>query len=131
MRTPGTVLFLLAVWIANADTVTTRDSSSWNGKVTISGGVLSLVTTFPSGPSTLRFGSDYVRSIDFNATFYNPGADPKNLLPKPGVRPFSGTVYLRNKTNQACKIITVNAGNVLCDNKPVTGAIRIAVDTVP
>jgi hypothetical protein len=127
MSTLRMVLFLLAVWIAEADTVTTRDSNSWNGDVTISGGVLKLLATFRTGKPTLQFGANYVRSIEFNSTKYNPGADPTKLLPKPNVGPFSGTIYMQNRTNQKCGSITVDSHRVSCDGKLIAGAIRILV----
>ena len=121
------VPFLFAAWIAEADTVTTRDSSSWNGSATISGGVLKLLATFRNGKLTLQFGANYVRSIEFNSATYNPGADPTKLLPKPNGAPFSGTIYLQNRTNQKCGSITVDSGRVSCDGKPIPSVIRILV----
>jgi hypothetical protein len=125
MKTLRVVLFLLVVWIADADTVTTRDSSSWNGSATISGGIVRLVALFRTGKVTLQFGANYVRSIDFNSTVYNPGQDPSSLLPKPTGGLFSGTIYLQNKTNQRCGDITFASGQVSCDGKAFPGLIRI------
>ncbi|HKE29547.1 MAG TPA: hypothetical protein VKB88_44660 [Bryobacteraceae bacterium] len=127
MRTMRLALFLLAAWTAEADTVTTRDSSSWNGKVSISGGILQLSATFRTGKVTLKFGANYVRSIDFNAAVYNPGADPTALIPKPTGAPFGGTIYTQNRTTQKCGTITVGSGIVSCDGKPIPGVIRILV----
>jgi hypothetical protein len=121
------VLFALAALIGKADTVTTRDSSSWNGNVTITNDVLKLVATFRSGPITLQFGANYVREIDFNTARYNPGSNPANLLPKPNGGVFSGTVYTANRTSQKCGNITVEPGRVWCDGKLVPGVIRISV----
>lgn len=119
------VLFLLSVWVAEADTVTARDSSSWNGRITISEGVLKLLANFRTGKLTLQFGAKYVRSMEFNSTTYNPGADPTRLLPKPNGGSFSGTIYMQNRTNQQCEKITVDSGRVSCDGKPIPGVIRI------
>jgi hypothetical protein len=77
MRRLRLVLFLLVVSAAEADTVTGRDSSSWNGRVTISDGVLTLVASFRNGKVImLTFGTYYVRSIQFNPMVYNPGSEP-------------------------------------------------------
>jgi len=127
MRIGRVVLLLLATGMAHADTVNTRDSSSWNGIVSISGGVLRLAATFRTGRITLQFGANYVRSIDFNSATYNPGADPSRLLPRPNGGAFSGTIYLQNRTSQTCGSITVDAGRVTCDGKPAPGVIRIVV----
>jgi hypothetical protein len=127
MKKLSVVLFLFVVWMADADTVTTRDSSSWNGTATVSGGIVKLFATFRTGKVTLQFGANYVRSIDFNSTVYNPGQDPTSLLPKPNGGLFSGTIYLQNKTNQRCGNITVVSGQVSCDGKSVPGVIRIVV----
>lgn len=132
MSTSRIVLIMLATLTANADTVTTRDSSSWNGRVTIAGGILKLMATFPGGkPSTLQFGANYVRAIEFNTTTYNPGADPTKLLPKPSGQPFHGTIYMLNKTSQTCGVITVDSPHVACDGKPIAGVIRILIDNTP
>lgn len=127
MTTSRTALFLLAAYAAHADTVITRDSSSWNGHATVSGGVVKLNATFRSGSVTLQFGANYVRSIDFNSTVYNAGADPSKLLPRPNGGSFGGTVYTQNKTNQKCQDIIVDPGHVSCDGKPIPGVIRILV----
>lgn len=130
------LLFLLVVSAAQADTVTGRDSSSWNGSVTISEGVLHLVAYFRTGKVTLTFGANYVRSIQFNPTVYNPGSNPVSLLPKQTlVELFRGTIYMQNPTSQkSCdKSITVDRvpsdssrATVSCDgDKPIPNVIRI------
>ena len=128
MSTSRIVLIALAAMMSKADTVTTRDSSSWNGSVTIAGGVLKLMAIFPAGKLTLQFGANYLRAIEFNTTTYNPGADPTKLLPKPNGGLFRGTIYMLNKTNQKCANITVDAGHVSCDGKPYQGVIRILIE---
>ena len=127
MRTWRILLFLFAAWMAKGDTVTTRDSSSWNGTATISGGVLKLSAIFRTGKVTLQFGANYVRSIEFNSTVYNPGANPAALLPKPSGASFGGTIYMQDRTSQTCGVITVQSGAVVCDGKPAPGVVRILV----
>jgi hypothetical protein len=122
------ILSALAASTAVADTVTTRDSSSWNGSVTIAGGVLSLNATFKTGKLTLRFGANYVRSVAFNAAAYNPGADPSKLIPKTTGEPFRGTIYMLNKTNKQCADVTVqSAGQVFCDGEKAPDVVRILI----
>jgi hypothetical protein len=133
MNTFRIVLMIVAAWTAKADTVTTRDSSSWNGILTIQRGVLQLIAAFPSGNVTLQFGWNYLRSIEFNTAFYNPGADPSAQLaklPKPADA-MPGTVYMSDKTAapQACKDITVDSVEVICDGRKLErkGVIRILI----
>ena len=136
MRRLRLVLFLLVVSAAEADTVTGRDSSSWNGLVTISDGVLKLVANFRNGKViTLKFGTYYVRSIQFNPMVYNPGSEPPASLQsqQPGVGPFRGTIYMQKRPSQSCeKSITVDRDlsrvTVSCDGKPIPGVIRIMVN---
>ena len=137
MRRWRLVLFLLVVSAAEADTVTGRDSSSWNGLVTISdGGVLKLVANFRTGKAiTLTFGANYVRSIQFNPAVYNPASQPPaTLLSQPPSGPFRGTIYMQKGTSQSCeKSITVDRVpsdlsrvTVSCDGgKPIPNVIRI------
>jgi hypothetical protein len=149
MRRLRLVLLLLVVSAAEADTVTLRDSSSWNGRVTISvEGVLNLAANFRAGKTiTLTFGANWVRSIQFNPTAYNPGSEPTNLPQKPsgGPFPFPGIIYLQDRTSKDCKSITIDRpdlsrltvscdGNPFPDGKPIRGGkpipvIRIVVNT--
>ena len=127
------VLIAFAAFTAEADNVTTRDSRSWNGDLTtLQGGVVNLNATFPSGTQVLPFGTDYIRSIDFNTTTYNPGANPIKLLPKPGGGTLlPGTVYMRDKTPfRKCGDITVDRTHVNCDNQMLDRAkvLRILAD---
>jgi hypothetical protein len=124
----------LAVLTAEADTVTTMDSRSWNGKVTsIQGGVLTLNATFPSGMQPLPFGADYIRAIEFSTTTYNPGANPLKLLPKPDGGQLRGTVYMRDKTqpHKCATDITVDPTHVNCDGQSLDrqNVMRILVDS--
>jgi hypothetical protein len=100
--------------VSKADTVTSRDSRSWNGSVVeIRGGVLTLSAHFPSGaPVSLQFGPNTLRAIEFNPTTFNPGAAPK-LTPVSGGA-LSGTIYLRDKSGHKCANITINAQTVSC-----------------
>jgi hypothetical protein len=110
----------LAALTAEADTVTTRDSRSWNGNVTnTQGGILTLNATFPSGMQTLLFGAAYIRAIEFNTTTYNPGANPLKLLPKPDGGQLRGAVYMRNKTppHKCAMDITIDGTHVNCDGQ--------------
>jgi hypothetical protein len=110
----------LAALAAEADTVTTRDSRSWNGNVTnIQGGILTLNATFPSGVQKLLFGAGYIRAIEFNRTTYNPGANPLKLLQKPEGRQLRGTVYMRDKTrpHKCAMDITIDGTHVNCDGQ--------------
>ena len=125
------VLITLTAFAVKADTVTTRDSSSWNGTVTrIGNGVLQLNAGFPTGKPTLSFGANYVRSIEFNTTIYNQGAVPTNL-PKANGKPFSGTVYIKTQPPQHCTNITMGSGSLLCDGKglDLKNVVRILIDT--
>ena len=130
MSTLRIALIALAALTAKADTVTTRDSSAWNGRVTIAGGVLTLTANFPAGKVVpLHFGANYLRAIEFNTATYNPGAVPTGLLPKPNGGVFRGTIYMQNKAIEKClKSITVDPpGHVSCDGKAFEGVIRILI----
>jgi hypothetical protein len=117
-------LIALSALTAEADTITTTDSRSWNGSVTaIQNGVLTLNANFYTGTQALPFGADYIRAIDFNAATYNPGEsplDPLKLLPKPVDGKLGGTIYMRDKSQpHKCADITVDSKNVLCDGQPI------------
>ena len=110
------VIALATLAAAKADTVTTNDSRSWNGTITIQGGVLKLQASFPGGKAVpLQFGADYIRAIEFNATTYNPGVLPK--LPRAKSGTLSGTAYTRDKKANVCRDITVDKTRVNCDGK--------------
>lgn len=138
MRGLRLVLFLVVVSAAKADTVTLRDSSSWNGRVTISPeGVLKLTGNFRSGkPITLTLGANWVRSIQFNPTVYNPGSDPPAIIQNQQPNgPFHGTIYMQNGPSQTCDTsITVDRPSdgrftVSCvGSKPIEKPIRIVVN---
>jgi hypothetical protein len=107
----------LAALTAKADTITTRDSRSWNGSVVqIQGGVLQLKAYFASGsPTILQLGANYIRAIEFNATMHNPTAVP-NLPPATGGN-LAGTVYTGDKKAHSCTDITIDAESVNCAGK--------------
>lgn len=123
------VIALATLAAAKADTVTTTDSRSWNGTITIQGGVLELQAGFPGGKSVpLQFGADYIRAIEFNATTYNPGALPK--LPQAKSGTLSGTAYTRDKKANMCRNITVVKTRVNCDGTSLDrqNVLRILVN---
>jgi hypothetical protein len=98
---------------AKADTITSRDSRSWNGQlIHLQNGVLTLAANFPGGKASLQFGPNTLRAIEFNPTTYNPGAAPK-LAPVSG-GPVSGTIYLRDKSGHQCTNIAIDANTVSC-----------------
>ena len=99
---------------APAETITSRDSRSWNGQlVQLQNGVLTLAASFPGGKTSLQFGPNTLRAIEFNPTAYNPGAAPK-LAPVSG-GPLSGTIYLReDKSGHQCANIAIDANKVSC-----------------
>ncbi|HEY1755765.1 MAG TPA: hypothetical protein VGG72_10245 [Bryobacteraceae bacterium] len=111
-------LILAFVSLAQADTVTTKDSRTWNGKVTkIQGGVLTLSAQFSGQTKLLNFGADSLRSIQFNTATYNPGAVP--ATPAPRSSSLRGTIYRGKKagTSQgplSCDDITAAAGPLSC-----------------
>lgn len=94
------------------DTVTSRDSRSWNGKVQIRNGILTLAASFPAGPATLQFGPNTLRALEFNPTTFNPGVAP-NLTRVSG-GPLSGTIYLRDKSGHQCANIAIDTNSVSC-----------------
>ena len=116
--------------VCSAETVTTRDSRSWNGKIVqIQGGVLTLNASFPGGKTaTLRFGPKMLRGIEFNRTTFNPGAVPN--LPAAGGGALSGTIYLRDKSGHKCANIAMDGQKVTCSagSWPVQEALRIIFD---
>lgn len=121
---------ILACAIAlDADTVTSRDSRSWNGRIVqLQNGVLTLAATFPGGPASLQFGPATLRGIEFNPTVFNPGAAPQ--LEKVGGGAISGTIYLRDKSGHKCANIAIDAQNVSCSagSWPRQNVLRIIFD---
>jgi hypothetical protein len=113
-----------------ADTVTSRDSRSWNGSVLqLKGGVLALSAHFPSGaPVSLQFGPNSLRAIEFNPTTFNPGAAPKLAGVSGGA--LTGTIYLRDKSGHKCGNITIDAQTVACSagSWPRANTLRIIFD---
>ena len=107
-------LVLLCLLVSRADTVTTRDSRSWNGTVKqVGGGVLTLSANFPGSTIELRFGATALRSLEFNPTNYNPGAPP--TLGAPSGSSINGTVYLKGDPNShVCEGITIDSQTVTC-----------------
>jgi len=104
---------ILACSLASeADSVTSRDSRSWNGKALLQNGVLTLSASFPGGAASLQFGPNTLRAIEFNPTTFNPGAAPK-LAPVSGGS-LSGTIYLRDKSGHQCAKIAIDANTVSC-----------------
>lgn len=122
---------LVGALAGEADTITSRDSRSWNGNLLqLKNGVLTLAAHFPSGaPVSLQFGPNTLRSIEFNSTTFNPGAVPK-LAPVNGGS-VSGTIYLRDKSGHKCGNITIDAQNVACSagSWPRSNVMRIIFDT--
>jgi len=119
------VLFgLLAAVPALSDTVTKSDHLSVNGKLTqMSGGVITLVAQFKSGPQTLQIGIADVETIEFNDTTFNPGAPPKALgLTPPPAAPtrqagVAGQLILRGGKPATCKLLSIDAQMVHCEGK--------------
>ncbi len=113
-----------------ADSVTSRDSRSWNGRIVqLQNGVLTLAATFPGGPASLQFGPATLRAIEFNPTVFNPGAAPQ--LGKVGGGMASGTIYLReDKSGHKCANIAIDAQNVSCSagSWPRQNVMRIIFD---
>jgi hypothetical protein len=126
MRRLRTALFLLAACVAEADTVITGDSSSWNGHATVSGGVLKLDAGFRTGNVTLQFGANYVRSIDFNSTV-QPGRRSHQAAPQEKGRSLQRHGLHTEQNKPEMRNITVDPGRVSCDGKPILGVIRILV----
>jgi hypothetical protein len=114
----------------SAETVTTRDSRSWNGKIVqIQGGVLTLNASFPGGQTaTLKFGPKMLRAIELNRTTFNPGAVPN--LPAVGGGVLSGTIYLRDRSGHKCANIAMDGQKVTCSagSWPLQEAMRIIFD---
>jgi hypothetical protein len=113
-------LLALAVSLAKADTITTRDSRTWNGNGTsMQSGKLTLSATFPNGSVQLTFGANSIRAIEFNSSAYNPGAQPGGTLyaAQPKSPKLPGTIYLQRKQAPlACDdiITTANQDYVSC-----------------
>jgi len=113
-RAIAVCVVVLAAFVAKADTVTAKDSRSWNGRAEIQGGVLTLVADFPSGKGSVHFAGSYLRAVEFNATTFNPGAAP--TLPAPSRGKLAGTVYLKDRTKPplSCDDIAVTSTAVTC-----------------
>ena len=108
-------LALLSALALRADTITTRDSRSWNGRVTGGNGALTLSAGFRPGPRTLIFPSEYLRIVEFNAATFNPGAPPPSLPPVKGGR-LGGTIVFRerNRKESGCADIAITGDTVRC-----------------
>jgi hypothetical protein len=109
---------LVLVPFAVADTVTTKDSRSWNGQCVIQNGVVTLTASFPKGSQALQFGVGYLRALELNPIKFNPGDRPGNL-PKATPSNLSGTIYPRNKTEKesTCDQISIDPQKVTCTAK--------------
>src|SRR5215468_1586367 len=111
------ILLLCVALTLRADTITTRDSRSWNGRAeTAKGGGLTLTASFRSGAQTLTFAADYVRAVEFNSATFNPGAPPASL-PAAKTAKLAGTIYFRerNRKEAACGgDITISNDLVRC-----------------
>jgi hypothetical protein len=128
----------LAGLAAEADTVTTRDSRSWNGIVTsIKNGMLELQATFPNNQTrTLQIGGSYIRSIEFNPTTYNAGDIP-TMPPQQNGGQLFWTIYLQQIKGQkpqeapTCMDISVDPQTVGCDGTmyPRKRVVRILIGT--
>jgi hypothetical protein len=102
-------MIALAVSLANADTITTMDSRTWNGTVgSIGNGVLTLNAVLPGQSKTLNFGANYIRAIEFNTTTYNAGT----VLPPPNTNnsTLPGVIYLKQSADSKVK------GPLRCDD---------------
>ena len=130
MSTLRICLALLVCSVAGeADTITSRDSRSWNGQLQqLENGVLTLLASFPRGQVKLQFGPNTLRAIEFNPTAYNSGVAP--TLSKVIGGGLSGTIYLRDKSGHKCGNITINAQTVACSagSWPRPSAMRIIFD---
>jgi len=127
-------VILLCSLVAEADTVTTRDSRSWNGTIqTMQNGILTLSAAFPGMTSQLPFGLTTLRAIEFNSTTFNPGSSPG--LATPASASLSGTVYPKppGSTGTPCKNIAIDLNNVTCDKLswPRQNVVRILFDDPP
>jgi hypothetical protein len=113
-RVRAACITFLAALAAQADTVTTKDSRSWNGQASIQGGVLTLNASFPKGKQPLKFPANYVRALELNGTTFNPGAPPS--LPRSNPGRLSGTVYSKDRTEKeaTCDDIRLDQANVTC-----------------
>ncbi|HEY6344792.1 MAG TPA: hypothetical protein VIY49_25125 [Bryobacteraceae bacterium] len=110
----ASITFLTA-FAAQADTVTTKDSRSWNGQATIDNGIVTLKASFPkNNQPLLRFAADNVRALELNGTQFNPGAPPSLPPPKPGN--LSGTIYLKGGAEKqvTCDNIRLDQANLTC-----------------
>jgi hypothetical protein len=107
-------MLILALSIGMADTITAKDSRSWNGHAQTQNGVLTLQANFPGGSRTLPFSATYLRAIEFNPTIFNPGAFPN--LPAAAAGNPSGTVYMRDRSKKpvACDGIVVTNETIAC-----------------
>ncbi len=123
-------LILLCSLMAGADTVTTRDSRSWNGDLqTMQNGVLTLSASFPNSTVSLVFGPTMLRAIEFNPTRFNPGTPPS--LSAANGSPLNGTVYLTDKSGHRCQNIMIDSQNVRCGDGtswPRQNVMRILFD---
>jgi hypothetical protein len=113
----------------SAETVTSRDSRSWNGKiVALQNGILTLSASFPGGQKSLQFGPTTLRAVEFNPTTFNPGVAPSLGAVTGGA--VSGTIYLRDKSGHKCGNIAIDAANVTCSagSWPRSNTLRIIFD---
>lgn len=131
------LLIVCAAAAAHADTVTIKNHSSFNGSLTMSGGVITLQAVFATGGTKmLSIQLSEVDNIGFNSTTFNPGKAP----PNPTIGSSSGsragdvdvTVVLRaGGQRKDCKLMSIDANAVHCEGKggdyPRKTVLRILV----
>jgi hypothetical protein len=111
-------LIVLTATLASADSITTLDSRTWNGTITnIQGGVVTLNAQFSGQTKPLNFGAEYIRSIQFSPTTYNPGAIQSPPNPKSSKLP--GKIYLQKQAGKSrppfsCQDITFSGRTISC-----------------
>ncbi|GEM_PF-6290326 len=111
-----------------ADTVTTRDARSCNGRVSINNGIVQLDARFPAGARTVRYGGAAVRGIEFNGAVFNAGGPPN--LPQPVPANSAATIYLTDRSGHRCTNLSILPDRVTCTagSWPRQSVLRIIFD---
>lgn len=105
------VSVILFVCISSADTLTLRNNSEINGRISYHDGTFVIAARYGSETKTAKVDRADVRAIEINARYFNPGEPPKDL---------SIFAYHSSSTKDASDQNAGSSGNKKDASKPHT-----------
>ena len=129
---------VLLITPALAETITKKDRTSVNGKLTrFADGGIDLVARYDSGDKTISIKLSDISVIEFNATTFNAGAPPKSLGlgPSSSVSPAAepnqsdavNSIVLRGGQIRSCRLIGIDDQSIHCMGKDGDYPRRIVI----